>query len=162
MESVINFLADYYIWFFVAAIVLCFALVGFIIESKKKSKEKGKMESIPENMVIGGNPVDMAGDTNLSMASMELTESMKEEEPTLEDVTPVNDTQVTEDTMEINDIPLKEETKIPSEFYTENEVPVNKTLASDTPVIEEIPLENTTNNTSNEELETLDIFEDIK
>lgn len=157
MESVINFLAEYYIWFFVAAIVLCFALVGFIIESKKKGKEKGKIESVPEDMVIGGDPVDMAGETNLSMASKELTESLKEEEPTLEDITPDNETVVTEDTMEINDIPLKEETKIPSEFYNESETQVNET-----PVIEEIPLENTTNNTSNEELETLDIFEDIK
>lgn len=157
MESVINFLAEYYIWFFVAAVVLCFALVGFIIESKKKGKEKGKMESVPEDMVIGGDPVDMAGETNLSMASKELTESLKEEEPTLEDITPDNETVVTEDTMEINDIPLKEETKIPSEFYNESETQVNET-----PVIEEIPLENTTNNTSNEELETLDIFEDIK
>ena len=46
MESVINFLADYYIWFFVAAGVLAFALIGFIIDSKRKKKNDFKGESI--------------------------------------------------------------------------------------------------------------------
>lgn len=156
MESVINFLADYYIWFFVAAIVLCFALVGFIIESKKKGKSKDKLESVTDNIVVGGAPVDMKGETTLEEASQELTDNMKVEEPTLEELTPLEETPI-EDTMEINDIPLKEEVKIPSELYTE---PIT---TNETPVIEEIPLENN-NQISNEpeELETLDIFDDIK
>ena len=42
MENVMNFLADNYIWFFVAAGILCFALIGFIIESRKKQKNEFK------------------------------------------------------------------------------------------------------------------------
>ena len=42
MESVMNFLADNYIWFFVAAGVLLFALIGFIIDSKRKKKNEFK------------------------------------------------------------------------------------------------------------------------
>ena len=42
MDSVMNFLADNYIWFFVAAGVLLFALIGFIIDSKKKQKSEFK------------------------------------------------------------------------------------------------------------------------
>lgn len=54
MENVMNFLADNYIWFFVAAGVLFFALIGFIIESKKKTKSEFKGESI-DNSVIESN-----------------------------------------------------------------------------------------------------------
>ena len=42
MNSVMNFLADYYIWFFVAALLLSFALIGFIIDTKKKQKNEFK------------------------------------------------------------------------------------------------------------------------
>ncbi len=46
MENVMNFLAENYIWFFVAAGVLLFALVGFLIEGKNKNKSEVKGESI--------------------------------------------------------------------------------------------------------------------
>ena len=46
MEKVMNFLAENYIWFFVAAGVLLFALIGFLIEGKNKNKSEFKGESI--------------------------------------------------------------------------------------------------------------------
>ena len=48
MESVMSFLADNYIWFFVVAGVLCFALIGFIIDSKKKGDE----ETVPDKLSV--------------------------------------------------------------------------------------------------------------
>ncbi len=125
MESVMNFLADYYVWFFVAALVLCFALIGFIIESKKKQKNEFKGESIEENEatnientipvepVIQNAPVE----ENVINASQEMA--------TPSNVEPVaNNTTfdaMSDDTMEINDIPLavepeKEQSSI--EYYS--------------------------------------------
>ncbi len=204
MESVINFLADYYIWFFVAAGVLCFALIGFLIESKKKNKNTFKGESIessttsPVEPVVSGNTVDMNGETTLSEASQSLTEENME---TLGPVEVSNEpletsaepSEIVEDTMEINDIPLKEEEKTPIQFYSEpTEIPktepvvqetpvepqqVNSTVFNDTPVME-IPIEETkpaSNQAVSEpvmpsveptetksEIETLNIFDDIK
>lgn len=204
MESVINFLADYYIWFFVAAGVLCFALIGFLIESKKKNKNTFKGESIessttsPVEPVVSGNTVDMNGETTLSEASQSLTEENKEtsgpvEVPNEPLETSAEPSEIVEDTMEINDIPLKEEEKTPIQFYSEpTEIPktepvvqetpvepqqVNSTIFNDTPVME-IPIEETkpaSNQTVSEpvmpsveptetksEIETLNIFDDIK
>lgn len=204
MESVINFLADYYIWFFVAAGVLCFALIGFLIESKKKNKNTFKGESIessttsPVEPVVSGNTVDMNGETTLSEATKDLTEqNMQTSEPT-EDLSKPSEestgpSEIIEDTMEINDIPLKEEEKTPIQFYSEpTEIPktepvvqetpvepqqVNSTVFNDTPVME-IPIEETkpaSNQAVSEpvmpsveptetksEIETLNIFDDIK
>lgn len=204
MESVINFLADYYIWFFVAAGVLCFALIGFLIESKKKNKNTFKGESIessttsPVEPVVSGNTVDMNGETTLSEASQSLTEENKEtsgpvEVPNEPLETSAEPSEIVEDTMEINDIPLKEEEKTPIQFYSEpTEIPktepvvqetpvepqqVNSTVFNDTPVME-IPIEETkpaSNQAVSEpvmpsveptetksEIETLNIFDDIK
>lgn len=96
MESVMNFLADYYIWFFVGAVVLCFALIGFIIDARKKKKNEFKGEAItePVNNVnvqtpvanepqVVGNTVNMGGEATLGTQNT------------------VSDT-----TMEINDIPI--------------------------------------------------------
>ncbi len=191
MESVINFLADYYIWFFVAAGVLCFALIGFIIESKKKNKNTFKGESIentaPNEPVVSGNTVNMEGATTLSEATEDITNNASNASEVKEpEEAPTEFKEVTEDTMEINDIPLKEEEKTPIEFYNEpseikkdepviNEIPeVNVSSAfNDTPVME-IPTE-PTNSIQNEpvvststpkepeeEIETLNIFEDLK
>ena len=196
MESVINFLADYYIWFFVAAGVLCFALIGFLIESKKKNKNTFKGESIessttsPVEPVVSGNTVDMNGETTLSEATQDLTEqNMQASEPTEDLSKPTEEStgpsEIIEDTMEINDIPLKEEEKTPIQFYNEpvvQETPVepqqsNSVAFNDTPVMD-IPIEeekNVSNQTVSEpvmhsveptetksEIETLNIFDDIK
>lgn len=49
MESITNFLAEHYIWFFVAAGVLTLALIGFLIDSRKKHKKEFKGEAAPTN-----------------------------------------------------------------------------------------------------------------
>ncbi len=177
MESVINFLADYYIWFFVAAGVLCFALVGFIVESKKKDKNTFKGESISTNeQPVPSTPVENAVPTETASVTNEpQPELAKTVQPTpAESIsahletpeTPEN--AVTEDTMEINDIPLKEEEKTPIEFYSEstginnNEVtPISET-PNEQPAVEMINENTNTQPQQSENIETLNIFDDIK
>ncbi len=113
MESVMNFLADYYIWFFVGALVLCFALIGFIIDARKKKKNEFKGEEIAtstnttENVQtptstepqVVGTTVEVGGEATLGTQNT-----------------------VSDSTMEINDIPIAPtspvapETKV--EFYS--------------------------------------------
>ena len=101
MDSVMNFLADNYIWFFVAAGVLLFALIGFIIDSKKKQKSEFKGESIEENKE---EPI-IVGDTTYVGEEAVMGSNLNNNEPT--EVPSEN--AVSENTMEINDIPLTEE-----------------------------------------------------
>jgi len=106
MESVMDFLASYYIGFFIAAGILSFALIGFIIESKRKQKNdfkgeevdenKDKIESTPvvpnENVNVLGNTVDMNGDVNI-----------KEETNNLPDIETVNEMPINNELEEINE-----------------------------------------------------------
>lgn len=121
MNSVMNFLADYYIWFFVAALLLSFALIGFIIDTKKKQKNEFKGESIetPNNApaitpeVIGqtvnvGPEAVLGGNNNTT---------------TLESINPAP---VSEETMEINDIPFND-VSTPVENVNQTVEPINQT-----------------------------------
>lgn len=47
MGGLINFVADNYIWFIVIAVILIFALIGYIVDATSKPKESKK-----ENVVI--------------------------------------------------------------------------------------------------------------
>ena len=38
MDTVLNFLADHYLWFMIGAGFLLLALIGFIVDGKKKKK----------------------------------------------------------------------------------------------------------------------------
>lgn len=100
MESVINFLADNYIWFFVAAGLLIFALIGFIIDSKKKSNTfKGESAPVENNIPVDYERINVENNNVETPSSTEMQNvdnSMPNE--------PVN----IDYTMEINDIPLTE------------------------------------------------------
>ena len=108
MESVMNFLAEYYIWFFVAAIVLCFALIGFIIDSKKK--QKGEVKN---------NTMDMNNGLENTVTKTESASNMTGNNE------PVN----MDATMEINDIPIN---NTPNVVSMEN----NNNVVNNTPVME--------------------------
>ena len=130
MESVMNFLADYYIWFFVGALVLCFALIGFIIDARKKKKNEFKGGTIEETTAttttnvqtptnepqVVGSTVNVGGEATLGVTNT-----------------------VSDSTMEINDIPMApqpqavpEETKV--EFY---QGPVEMPTAQPAPISNE-------------------------
>lgn len=135
MNSVMNFLAEYYIWFFVTALLLSFALIGFIIDTKKKQKSEFKGESI-------------------ETPKEEVTPTVENNTTTLESINP---TPVSEETMEINDIPLKETT-------TEN-ISIGEPISTEsTPSIDELNIhevpEYPLNNNEEVELESLD-FDDV-
>lgn len=118
MESVMNFLAEYYIWFFVAAIVLCFALIGFIIDSKKKQKGEVKnntLDSTPEMSIPVNNTMDMNNGLENTVTNSESVSNMTGNNE------PVN----MDATMEINDIPINNTTNVGS---MENNNVVNNTL----------------------------------
>ena len=132
MESVMNFLADYYVWFFVAAIVLCFALIGFVIESKKKQKSEFKGESIENdnsavsNINIVEENVVPVNNVNPINEGVQVTENLSSPSAQL----PVNENVTLEETMNISNVPLTSEMNVPKaepiEFYNGPiEMPVN-------------------------------------
>lgn len=121
MESVMNFLAEYYIWFFVAAIVLCFALIGFIIDSKKKQKGEVKnntLDSTPEMSIPVNNTMDMNNGLENTVTNSESVSNMTGNNE------PVN----MDATMEINDIPINNTTNVGSME--------NNNVVNNTPVME--------------------------
>ena len=131
MESVMNFLADNYIWFFVAAALLSFALIGFIIESRKKQKNEFKGESIEEKSTNVEVPVSNSVVTETQVPGTPTETSAPVVEPVENTITAQE-----EPTMEINDIPLANENKPSSiEFY-------NGPIEMNTPKPEPAPIEN--------------------
>lgn len=130
MESVMNFLAEYYIWFFVAAIVLCFALIGFIIDSKKKQKGEVKnntLDSTPEMSIPVNNTMDMNnGLENIVTNSESVSNMTGNNEPVNMDAT-----------MEINDIPINNTTNVGSMENNNvvNNTPVMEMDTTETPTV---------------------------
>ena len=166
MESFTNFLAEHYIWFFVAAGVLFFALLGFIFDSKKKNKNDFKGESITEEPVEKKEEVEVG-----------ITPEVETLTPNPEPTQNVN----LDNTIEINDIPLNNEVSTPVETISFGEpitleqntevvsepeiaeVPVNPELtpvdaAPAEPTLEEIPQFNNVPNQDN----STEIIEEIK
>lgn len=130
MESVMNFLAEYYIWFFVAAIVLCFALIGFIIDSKKKQKGEVKnntLDSTPEMSIPVNNTMDMNNGLENTITKTESASNMTGNNE------PVN----MDATMEINDIPINNTTNVGSMENNNvvNNTPVMEPTKTDTPTV---------------------------
>lgn len=130
MESVMNFLADYYIWFFVGAVVLCFALIGFIIDARKKKKNEFKGEAINEPNTQNVTPTPVSNEPQVVGNTVNVGG-----EATLGTTNTVSDS-----TMEINDIPMaptnpqvEEPAKVefyagPVEMPTVEQAPVNNTI----------------------------------
>lgn len=130
MESVMNFLAEYYTWFFVAAIVLCFALIGFIIDSKKKQKGEVKnntLDSTPEMSIPVNNTMDMNNGLENTVTKTESASNM------IGNNEPVN----MDATMEINDIPINNTTNVGSMENNNvvNNTPVMEPTKTDTPTV---------------------------
>ena len=188
MESVMNFLAEYYIWFFVAAGVLLFALIGFLIDSKKKKGQEFKGEAIETPSVaptpVVETPVMQTTEVNTTpvmetapvMPKVEASVQMPTARPETVAPTSVQETPAMDRTMEINDIPLA----VTEEAHIE-EVPVNpetqtisygepisvqtsdQNVAPVTPVIETPVVEHAFNNAkpTEEKKEEVEFFEEL-
>lgn len=121
MNSVMNFLADYYIWFFVAALLLSFALIGFIIDTKKKQKNEFKGESIETPNNAPASTPEVIGET--VNVGPEAVLGGNNTTTTLESINPAP---VSEETMEINDIPFND-VNTPVENVNQTVEPINQT-----------------------------------
>lgn len=121
MNSVMNFLADYYIWFFVAALLLSFALIGFIIDTKKKQKNEFKGESIETPNNAPASTPEVIGQT--VNVGPEAVLGGNNTTTTLESINPAP---VSEETMEINDIPFND-VSTPVENVNQTVEPINQT-----------------------------------
>lgn len=121
MNSVMNFLADYYIWFFVAALLLSFALIGFIIDTKKKQKNEFKGESIETPNNAPASTPEVIGQT--VNVGPEAVLGGNNTTTTLESINPAP---VSDETMEINDIPINE-VSTPVENVNQTVEPINQT-----------------------------------
>ena len=130
MESVMNFLAENYIWFFVAAGVLLFALIGFLIDGKNKSKNEFKGESVNTEEakeikeVVVETPkeeiLDFGGETAPEIPTLENIEVATNNE-TVSEEAPKEET--TSEDIETFEIPTLEETPVNPEL--ESLEPVN-------------------------------------
>lgn len=129
MESVMNFLAANYMWFFVAAGILCFALIGFIFDSKKKKNNEFKGESVEETKTETLAESSVNEPVQSESAPIEMMEGPVYEAPVEEAAV----TSAVENTMEINDIPMNSTVEEP----TFTETPVNPDLETVEPAIEE-------------------------
>ena len=121
MNSVMNFLAGYYIWFFVAALLLSFALIGFIIDTKKKQKNEFKGESIETPNNAPASTPEVIGQT--VNVGPEAVLGGNNTTTTLESINPAP---VSDETMEINDIPFND-VSTPVENVNQTVEPINQT-----------------------------------
>lgn len=121
MESVMNFLADNYIWFFVAAIILCFALIGFIIESKRKEKSEFKGESITEENTTTNNVTD----NTIPVAPVTPVD------PVTDNLNSVNEP--VEYSNEVNEMPINSETETKEQKIEYFSGPIEMPLNTPTP-----------------------------
>lgn len=84
MDIILNFLADNYIYFMIGAAVLLVALIGFIVDGKKK---KNKGDEVPDNTATLNQVNAMAQDeTSIpSQDSIPVEPSLVFEQPSLND-----------------------------------------------------------------------------
>ncbi len=164
MESVMNFLADYYIWFFVVAGILCIALIGFIAESKKKQKNEFKGESIEENSNSSQSaPAQTVPEDTMVVSDAPVMEAPSMETPSMETPSVTPEAPSVNETIEINDIPISTPEQsttesTPIEFYSGPvEMPKVEPSVSEAPVVNEPQQEVNQNNNIFGSTPTMDI-----
>lgn len=92
MDNILSFLADNYKWFMLAAVILLFALIGFIVDGKKK-KKSGEVVPVPNadaqaQAAAGVAPTSVANPEPVTPAPAPTNEEQKLviEEPSLNNV----------------------------------------------------------------------------
>ena len=138
MDSVLNFLANYHLVFLIISVVLFFALIGFIVIGKKKSKEEGASQVEGETPAAPENATETASvfdDPNVATPSVPVepvapsvseTPSMPEtpvapNEPTL--IIPDPATQAAPETPVVSETPVAPEVpQTPVDNSTNNQM----------------------------------------
>lgn len=138
MDKVLNFLADNYILLMVIGVVLLIALIGFVVEGKKKKKDEGTIVN-SQNVTAENNVNTLNTDTNVvntentvnTDVSLNTSETIAE--PTLDFETPnTNQTEVTQDNNVNNGLNAE-----PVTLEAQTEMPVNDVNAQVVPNIVE-------------------------
>ena len=138
MDKVLNFLADNYILLMVIGVVLLIALIGFVVEGKKKKKDEGTIVN-SQNVTAENNVNTLNTDTNVvntentvnTDVSLNTNENIAE--PTLDFETPnTNQTEVTQDNNVNNGLNAE-----PVTLEAQTEMPVNDVNAQVVPNIVE-------------------------
>lgn len=130
MDAILNFLADNYKWFMGGAIVLLIALIGFVVDGKKK---KNKNEELPENTATI-NQVDAVNQSQNVVPTQEVEQSLVFEQPSLNDndtMSELKETGVEPSlTFENNSVEPQNPT-----YYGNAEQSVNETISNNNNVI---------------------------
>lgn len=138
MDKVLNFLADNYILLMVIGVVLLIALIGFVVEGKKKKKDEGTIVN-SQNVTAENNVNTLNTDTNVVNTEntvntdVSLNTSKTIAEPTLDFGTPnTNQTEVTQGNNVNNGLNAG-----PVTLEAQTEMPVNDVNAQVVPNIVE-------------------------
>lgn len=138
MDKVLNFLADNYILLMVIGVVLLIALIGFVVEGKKKKKDEGTIVN-SQNVTAENNVNTLNTDTNVVNnenavnTDVNLNTSETIAEPTLDFGTPnTNQTEVTQDNNVNNGLNAG-----PVTLEAQTEMPINDVNAQVVPNIVE-------------------------
>lgn len=138
MDKVLNFLADNYILLMVIGVVLLIALIGFVVEGKKKKKDEGTIDN-SQNVTAENNVNTLNTDTNVANTEntvntdVNLNTNENIAEPTLDFETPnTNQTEVTQDNNVNNGLNAE-----PVTLEAQTEMPVNDVNAQVVPNIVE-------------------------
>lgn len=135
MDKVLNFLADNYILLMVIGVVLLIALIGFVVEGKKKKKDEGTIDN-SQNVTAENNVNTLNTDTNVVNTEntvntdVSLNTSKTIAEPTLDFGTP--NTNQTENNIVDNGLNAE-----PVTLEAQTEMPVNDVNAQVVPNIVE-------------------------
>lgn len=137
MDKVLNFLADNYILLMVIGVVLLIALIGFVVDGKKKKKDEGTIDnsqSTPVNNVNTLNTdTNVVNNENTVNTDVNLNINETIAEPTLDFGTPnTNQTEVTQDNNVNNELNAE-----PITHEAQTEMPVNAVNAHVVPNIVE-------------------------
>ena len=135
MDKVLNFLADNYILLMVIGVVLLIALIGFVVEGKKKKKDEGTIDN-SQNVTAENNVNTLNTDTNVVNTEntvntdVNLNTNETIAEPTLDFGTP--NTNQTENNIVDNGLNAE-----PVTLEAQTEMPVNDVNAQVVPNIVE-------------------------
>ncbi len=76
MESILEFVVENYLWFIIISVVLIFALIGYIVDSKNvKEKNKTEDNNEPNELVVEDMNLGMETANSTSTATPEVTEN---------------------------------------------------------------------------------------
>ncbi len=83
MQSIIDFLVNNYLWFIIIALILVFALIGYLVDTSERKNKEEDIESIEEKPIE--EPIKANEPVESINMNMGMEEDVKEEPPVLEE-----------------------------------------------------------------------------